>query len=253
MSDNISAIETQSPVSAWSHLINIIDKPQQTFTNILAYPRLKWVLPLVLIILVTVINVAVSSSYSIALQEKAAISQLTEQGMSPAEIEDAMAMSAKFLTPAVFIPVGSISAIVMIAIMWVAASALFYFVSLVTGAEELKFGSVFNMMAWSTIPTTLRTLIMGIMIAVTGKFPVYTSLAILQSSGDVTKDATNPIYTLLSFADPFWFWHIFLLIVGLAVVTKFSRMKSAAIVSVYALLTIGLGVGLTMLGAGMGG
>jgi hypothetical protein len=93
-------------------------------------------------------------------------------------------------------------------------------------------------------------LVQTILILTTGRFPLYTGLAALQVSGDALQDARNPMIALLSFADIFWIWHIILLTIGLAVATKFSRGKAFFIVLVYALLSIGLGVGATLLGAG---
>lgn len=247
MSESMS-VENTKPDSVWNIMLNLIDKPQKAFTTLVIYPRLKWILPLILAIVVSIINIAVTTPYSIALQEKAGRQQMADMGMSPEEVDKAMDSSAIFRTPAVVIGLGSVSGILMTALVWAAAAAVIYFLSLVTGAEELKFSSVFTVYSWSTLPTTLQALVMAIMMIVSKKFPVYTSLAVLQATGDIMKDSKNLVHSLLMFVDPFWFWHIFLLVVGVAVVTKFSRAKSALITLVYILLSIGLSVGLTALG-----
>lgn len=250
MSEIMSA-ENAKPDSVWTILLNLIDKPQKAFAGVVAYPRLKWVLPLILAIVVSIINIAITTPYSITLQEKAGRQQMADMGMSPEEVEKAMESSATFRSPAVVIGLGSVSGIVVTVLVWAAAAAVIYFLSLVTGAEELKFGSVFTVYSWSTLPTSLQALVMAIMVAVSGRFPAYTSLAVLQATGDIMKDSQNLVHSLLTFVDPFWFWHIFLLVVGVAVVTKFSRTKSALITLVYFLLSIGLTVGLAALGGMM--
>ncbi len=246
MENNIQSTESVPTQSVWGCLISLIDKPKDTFGNLTARPRLKWVLPLALAIVIAVFNAWVTAPHSSELAQKAAVQQLTASGMSPAEIEQATTQAARFQTPTFLGIVSAVTGSLFIVLAWLAAAALLYFLSLVAGAE-FTYGAAFTVMAWSTIPTTLRSLVQGILIAVTGRFPVYTGLAALQVSGDVLVDSRNPMIALLSFADIFWLWHIFLLVIGMAVAAKFSRLKAFWIVLVYAALAVGLGIGSSFL------
>jgi hypothetical protein len=245
--NNITTTEDQTQKSVWSYLISIIDRPQATFEALAANPRWKWILPLVFACVIAVILIWVTAPYTSEYGDQATRQQLAERGMSAEEIEEVMADTAQFRSPMFIGIAGSISGVVILGIIWVVTAALFYFVSLIAGAE-LKFGSVFVVVAWSTLPLTIRSLVHTIWIALTQKFPVYNGLAALQTTGDQLKDAANPMVALLSFVDIFWIWHIILLVIGLAVAAKFSRTKAFFIVLLYAALSIGLTVGLTLMG-----
>ena len=246
---NETALEKYPPENVWRLLVGLVDRPAGTFGALLAYPRLKWVLPLILAVLFTVANTWASAPYASELAQKAAEQQLSGAGMSPEDMQAAMAQTAFFTSPVGIGVIGSITGALFLAIVWVAVAALLYFVSLVAGAET-NFGSVFVVFAWSSLPIALRSLVQAVLILATGRFPLYTGLSALLVSGNTLQDARNPMISLLSFADIFWIWHIILLTIGLAIATRFSRGKAFVIVLLYALLSIGLGVGATLLSAG---
>jgi len=243
-------VTTQAPPSIWAMLISIIDRPRQTFEAVTVHPRWKWVLPLVLAIVGAVIVAWISAPYSAEMAQQATLKQLTQSGMAPTEAQKMMEQTAQFRTPMFLGLVGSVTGALMVGIVWAAMAGLFYFLSLVVGAEELSFATVFNVVAWSSIPLTLRSFVQAAAIGILGKFPIYTGLSALQASGDTLKDAGNPLLAALTFADIFWLWHFGLLVIGLAVCTKFSRTKAFFIALIYALVSIGLAVGATFLSRG---
>jgi len=200
----------------------------------------------------TIIVVWVSAPHTAELAQQATQAQLAQNGMTPDEAQKVMEKTAQFRTPLFLGLVGSATGAIMIAIIWAAMAGLFYFLSLVVGAEELTFATVFNVVAWSTIPLTLRNFVQAAVIGIWGKFPIYTGLAALQASGDTLKDAGNPLFAALTFADIFWLWHFGLLAIGLAVCTKFSRTKAFFIALIYALISIGIAVGTTFLSGAAG-
>ena len=246
-------VTTSDVPSVWTLLISIIDRPRRTFEAVITRPRWKWVLPMVLAVIAVAILAWVSAPHTAELAQETTMSQLTQSGMTPDEAQKMMDSTAQFRTPLFLGLVGSITGALMVGIIWAAMAGLFYFLSLVVGAEELTFGAVFNVVAWSSIPLTLRNLVQAAVIGILGKFPVYAGLSALQATGDTLKDAGNPIFALLTFADIFWLWHIALLVIGLAVCTKFSRTKAFFITLIYALLSIGLAIGGTFFSRGAGG
>ena len=152
-----------------------------------------------------------------------------------------MEMAARFASPLFIGLTGSIGGIIFSGVLWLLTTTYFYFTALISGAE-LKFGSVFLTVLWASVPLALRGLVQGILILLTGNFPIYTSLAALQVSGDPLQDAANPLIALLNNIDPFWLWYLFLLVVGVAVVAKLSKLRATVLVIVYALLTVGVGM-----------
>ncbi len=238
--------------SVWGLLLSIIDKPRETFTAVVEHPRWKWALPLVLAIIGVIVAAIVAAPHTAEISELAVKNQLANSGMSASEMKDALEQSARFRSPGFLALVGAITGSIFTPIVWLAAGGLFYFLALVIGADELKFGAVFNVVAWASIPLALRNLVQSAAIGILGKFPVYTGLGALVASGDIAQDSGNTMLAVLSFADVFWLWHFVLLVIGLGVVTKFSRMKSIVIALVYAAISIGLAVGGTLLSGGLG-
>ena len=235
--------------SSWSLLLSIIDKPRQAFEVAVAYPRWKWVLPMLFSIIATVAVVWITVPHSVEIAHEATIQQLQQSGMSQSEIDSTLEQTARFQTPGFLGLVGSVTGVLFLGIVWLAMAGLFYFISLVIGTDELNFPSVFNVVAWASIPLTVQQLVQGTLIGITGKFPFYTGLAALQASGDIMRDSKNPLIALLSFADIFWLWHFVLLVVGIGVATKFSRTKSILVALIYSVLSIGLTTGIAYLGA----
>jgi len=245
MSD-MNMIDDAGSQSVWSALLSIIDKPGVTFTNLLAEPRLKWLLPLVLSVLVLIISAGLTAPYASQLAQTVTERQLQSAGASPEQLEEMQARSAAFTSPLVTALSGAIGGTIGLVLMWLIATTFFYFTALIAGAE-LKFGDVLIVVSWSALPIALRTLIQTIYTVVTQKFPIYPGLAALQVSGDPLQDSRNPLIVLLGYADPFWLWQFGLLVVGLAVAARFSKVKSFFIVLLYSLLAIGVSVGLIML------
>jgi hypothetical protein len=134
----------------------------------------------------------------------------------------------------------------------VGQAALLYFGALIAGGE-VDFGPVFTVSAWTRLPLALRSLVRALFVAVSGRSPQMLGLAALAASGDMLQDARNPLVVLLSQADLFWLWHLLLVVLGVAVVARFSRVKSVILTVVYAIVSLAVVVIPTMLFAGMAG
>lgn len=236
------------PQSIFKNLISMIDRPTEAFANLIAYPRWQWLLPLLLIYSIIITTAWVTAPYSSEVARKSSEQQLIQSGISAEEMEEVMAQTEQFTSPTFLGIVSSITGPLFITLAWVVGAAIIYFLALVAGAD-FNYSTVFIVLAWSNLPNILGGLVQVILIFITGKFPVYTGLAALAVTGDATKDGLNPLITLLSYADIFWIWHIVLLIIGLAVATKFTRMKAFGIVAVYILANIGLNIIPVLLGA----
>ena len=247
-SDETSDESYPPKTSVWKALISIIDKPTATFRALNINPRFKWLLPLILAILMAVLTAVLSAPHSSELANQTSQTQINELNLSAEETAAMLEQTAMFRSPVFFMALGSVTAIVLTPILWGLISTVLYFVAVIAGAE-LKFVSTFLIVAWASLPITLRSLIQAIIIGVTGRFPLYPGLAALQITGDPLKDSTNPLVALLSFADIFWIWHVILLTLGLSVVAKFSKTKSLFVVLFYVAIAIGLAVGLVLLSA----
>jgi hypothetical protein len=236
-----TTVKVPASQSSWSALISIIDKPQATFVGLIAQPRRKWILPVVISVIALLISVWSSASFSSELARQQMSQQLNQPGVSPEQVEQQMAEMERFASPLFIGLTGSILGTLAMAVIWLLTTTYFYFTALIAGAE-LKFGSVFLMVLWANLALAFRAIVQSVLILVTGNFPIYTSLAALQVSGDTLKDAANPLIAVLNNVDPFWFWYLFLLVVGLSVVASSGKVRAIIIVLIYALLAVGVGI-----------
>lgn len=241
--DSTPIIE-QKPI--WQNLIGIIDKPRETFQNLMINLGWSWVIPFILTILVTIATVWVMAPYTSEMTIKSTQQQLIQSGMSPDEIEKAMSQTNQLMSPTFFRIIGSVVGPITVLIGWLIGGAILYFMGLIAGGE-FNFKAVFTVFAWSNLPLMLRTLVQTILTGITGKFPLYTGLAALVITGNTLEDTTNPLVALLSFADIFWIWHIILLVIGLSVAGKVSRGSAFFITAVYILVSVSFTVGQTLL------
>jgi hypothetical protein len=68
----------------------------------------------------------------------------------------------------------------------------------------------------------------------------------LVATGNMIEDIKNPIYALLANLDLFWLWHLLLAVLGFSVVSRVSRGKSFILVLIYAIVVLGIMVGMTV-------
>jgi hypothetical protein len=147
---------------------------------------------------------------------------------------------------------GLIVAFIMLLVGIVAQAAILYFGALVAGGE-MEFGAVFMISTWTRLPMALYFLVQAVFMLVAQRAVNSPGLSALVATGDLLKDAQNPLFTLLGRLDPFWLWHLFLVVVGLSVVARFSRVKSLVLTIIYAALSLALMTLPTLLFGGLAG
>ena len=235
----------------WRLLFGIIDAPAHTFKQVLARRRWwVWALPLVLVLLSLAVLTVVSAPFSLELAREQVQQQLASM---PAEQgEAARAMMERTLSLPYLIIMGLVSGLVMLVLAVLAQATFLYFGAVVSGGE-VEFGPVFTVSAWSRLPFVIYFLTQAGYVALTRRMIEYQGLAFLVSSGDLLQDARNPMFGLLSQVNIFWLWHLLLIVVGLAVAARFSRVKALVLALLYAALALGLSVLPGLLFGGMGG
>jgi len=124
--------------------------------------------------------------------------------------------------------------------------------SLVAGGE-VEFGSVFTMSTWTRLPMAVYFLVQAVFMVIAQRALNAPGLSSLVATGDLMKDAQNPLFTLLGRLDPFWLWHLFLVVVGLSVAARFSRVKSLVLTLVYVVVSLAVTTLPTLLFGGLAG
>lgn len=221
----------------WFYLFGIIDRPVATFEAVLKRRKwTTWALPLAIVLGAFVIVTVIHTPYTLEVSRAQAEKQLAEMPAEQAEMARATLAVTLSLPFMLALGLGIGAAILVLGTL--IQSAFFYFGALIMGGDDLDFGAVFPMSAWSRLPMAFGYLVQTGIILVTQSMFKYPGLSYLVASGDLLEDAKNPMFLLLSNIDLFWLWHLLLAVLGLAVVARISRGKSLVLVAVYAVLAV---------------
>ncbi len=248
----VETTANQQVPSMWQLLFGIIDRPTATFKSLLAQRRRwLWVAPVLVVLFSMAVMLVVRAPYDAELADQQIQRQL--DSMSPEQAEAARASMETFTSLPFRLATSLIAAIVLLLIGLAAQAAILYFGALVAGGE-VDFGPVFTMSTWTRLPFAIYFLVQAGFMLVSRRAIQAPGLSALVATGDLIKDAQNPLFTLLSRIDPFWLWHLWLVVLGLAVVARFSRIKALVLTIVYVALSLAVQVIPSLLfGGAMGG
>jgi cell division protein FtsL len=249
MVDSVSSAQVPP---TWQLLFGIIDRPTATFKAVLARRKWwMWAAPLLVVLVCMSAMMVVRAPYDAEITNQQMERQLAT--MPPDQAEAARASMETFTSLPFRLATSLITAVLVLLIGLVGQSAILYFSSLIAGGE-VDFGSVFTMSAWTRLPIAVSFLVQaGFMLAAKRAIQA-PGLSTLVATGDLIKDARNPLFTLLSRIEPFWLWHLLLTVLGLAVVARFSRRKALAVTIIYVVISLAVNVLPSMLfGSALGG
>jgi len=250
MTTTAETASTATKRPLWRLLFGIIDQPARTFEGILARRRWwMWTFPFLILMLAFVVLTLVSMPYTLEMAREQAELRLAELPASQAEA--ARATMEVSLTYPVMLATSLGFGILALLVGLAAQATFLYFSALVAGGDDMSFGSVFTVSAWTRLPLALGLLVQAGYIAFTTNGIRYLGLSFLVSTGNLLEDAANPLVPLLSKIDLFWIWHLFLIVVGLAVVARFGRGKSLVLTLIYAALALGFAALPSLLFGGM--
>jgi hypothetical protein len=235
----------------WQLLFGIIDRPAATFKAVLARRKwYMWAVPLLVVLLCMAFMMVVRTPYDMEIAQQELERRLAT--MTPEQAEAARAGMETFMSFPVRLAMGLVTAIIMLLIGVVVQAAILYFGALVAGGE-VEFGSVFTMSTWTRLPMALYFLVQAVFMVIAQRALNAPGLSSLVATGDLMKDAQNPLFTLLGRLDPFWLWHLFLIVVGLSVAARFSRVKSLVLTLVYVVVSLAVTTLPTLLVGGLAG
>ncbi len=239
MSANIEIMQSPKQPPLGALLVSLIDKPGDTFRALATRSGpWRWLLPVLISFLALAVVAFVQTPYTIELARQQAEQQLA--AMPPEQAEAARQSMAWSLSFPFMLGTTLVTGLLGLILALLLQAAFFYFGAMLLGGDDVNFGAVFTMNAWARLPLVLGSLVLAGFIAVSGRFIQYPGLAFLVTSGDPMQDATNPMIALLSGVDLFWAWSLVLLVIGLAVVARLSRVKAAILVVIYAALALGI-------------
>jgi len=229
--------ETRQRSHSFSLLVSLIDRPATALAEIAAYPRWRWVLPVVLLVGTMIASTVLTGPLMVKEAQQAAQQQLAT--LSPEQAKMVQAQMARFQQPRVLLAMAIGTGLIGLLLAWLLASAILYF-SVLIGGGELDFNSLFATLPWTWLPFALRDAVQTGYILYQRKLIANPGLSYLVSTGKRTEDARNLLYNVLARVDLFTLWHLVLIFVVLWVLPRFSKRKAFVLTLVYAALSLGL-------------
>lgn len=228
-----------------SFLPGIIDRPAKTFEEMEQRTKrrwLTWLVPVVVMILSMALLNVVRTTY---MQPPAEMQQAAQSSSQPRGMGMGMGPMGRVAGggQSMTLPpyVAPLMALGGPLVVWLSAAVILFLGSLLVGGE-MRFGGVFNVVVWSTIPSAVRNLVTAAYIALTGTMVRYTGLSALVGTGNVWQDMGSLLYIVLSRVDLLFLWSVFLMVLGLGIVARISKTKSMFIVAFWVVLYLGLPV-----------
>jgi hypothetical protein len=248
----VDSVSSMQVPPMWQLLFGIIDRPTATFKAVLARRKWwMWAAPLLVLLVCMSAMMVVRAPYDAVIADQQIERQLAT--MPPDQAEAARASMETFTSPVFRLATSLISAILLLLVGLVGQAAILYFASLIAGGE-VDFGPVFTMSAWTRLPIAVSFLVQTGFMFMAGRAIQAPGLSTLVASGDLMKDARNPLFMLLSRLEPFWLWHLLLVVLGLAVVARFSRKKALVVTVIYVVISLAVNVLPSVLfGSALGG
>jgi hypothetical protein len=232
-----NAIATPAPgaepkPNSFQRIIGVLFSPDATFASIARRP--DWVVPLVLILLVSLAAgfiMAPHVDFGAAARE----SMEQNKNVKPEDVEKAVRISASIGKVFSYIsPVLSLIGLLVIAGVVLLAFRIF--------GGEGDFKQAFSVTCYASMPTIIKSVVtLVIIVAKGGIIPAQALATLVRSNlGFLVDYKTNPVaFALLSSFDIFSVWFLALLIIGFSYVARVSKVKAAVtIISLWILVLL---------------
>jgi hypothetical protein len=226
-------------------MLGIIDRPGRTLANVVAYPRWRWLLPVLLMVAALAASLVITEPLLAARSQQAIADQMARMSASQAaQVQQTM---ATFQSPAFIIGSGLAGVLIATVIGWLIQAALLYFGSLVAGSD-LAFKGILAAAPWLGVPFVFETILQTIWAQVRGQLLATPGLSALVATGNTLQDARNLAYVALSEVTLFRLWHLVLVYALFRVAARLGRGSALWLTVVYFLLLLGGTVGLAAIG-----
>jgi len=220
--DQVMTADNSVELGFWGNFTNIFANPRRTFESLDKRPT--WLMPMLILILVTVITTQIAfpilmkaqmemlrNNPNIAPEQLQVIEQHMSEGVATQRI--VTVVSQVIGTPLVF---------------YLLLSFIFYFIGSVILGGDATFKKVLSVFSWSSCILILASLVSFPLILIKESMQVSISPALLLSDDSVG----TTLHTLLSKFDFFTIWFLAVFASGFAAIYKFSTAKAYITVGV---------------------
>ena len=211
--------EQVKEMTAMQRIGNIFMAPEKAMASIVEKPT--WLIPYLICVIITV--ALQFTVLDIGIKDQIAIMEAKD---APAEriemVETQMQGPMRFISIPM-IPIGTL------AIWAFFAGVLILGGNTIMGGDG-KFKQYFSIVAWTGLVTLVGGILKTLLILAKGtSYGVTTSLAMIMPTPEL-GDSGSLIYKILSKFDLFTIWQLALWIIGISVLNKISKQKSATLV-----------------------
>ncbi len=234
----------------WEWIFPFLIQPRKIFARIVAQVGSNWQVPLLLLILVALAEVAAAGYVR---QLAAAAGEIsTPPGFeyyTPEQQAQFMQAMSATSSPAFLYVLPGIWAVVRVTAGWLlVASILHLLLTLFGGRGDT--GAIMNVVAWAGLPFVIRSLVRAGAIFLTRSLISSPGLAGFVSAG--SENLGLFLTALFSLIDIFLIWHIVLLLIGVRISTKLPWIKVVIATTITMLIILAfqalLSFGLSRLG-----
>ncbi len=227
--------DSQPHLSPFQRVIYIFTNPTKTLATLRNNPT--WLLPLVLIMLMTVVFTVATKNLMIEYRKEI----ILNSDKIPEEQKDLALERLENISDKAFYIQSIGGGLVGLVLVYLFAAGVFILVGNFILGGKATFKQIFALYVWGNMVSLIELPVKAGMALAKGSAQVYTSLAVLM---DPAKNKTI-LFQLLNAVDIFNIWRIILWAMGFAIIYRFSPKKSyIAVISIYVfyiILSIGLG------------
>ena len=230
----VVANETAPMLGFWGRLMNIFGSPRKTFEAIDDRPT--WVVPLIIIILLTIISTQITFPIIMDTQLE---NLRSNPNIPPEQLEAIENQFAGNVNTQRIITV--VSQIIGTPIVFLALAGIFYLVGTIALGGDTSYKKVLSVLSWSMCIFILSTIVTVPLIIAKGNMNVSLSLALL-----LTGDAIGTkLHTFLSKFDFFVVWFLAVFATGFGIIYRFTTAKAYTAVGILWAIWIALSVALS--------
>lgn len=211
------------------HILDILANPSDAFTSLKQQPR--WFIAFIVIGSFTILIAFLLHPFSQHLMHSLLSVQYEDH-----EIERILNTAQRFTY------IGYIFNPVILLLRWLIVAALLYFIAVLLNAENLTYKSIYASVVYAEIVFVVMGILNVIVLYFKGVDTVTHPIHLQAIAGmDILmRNPTDnmPLFIFLNNINIFSVWYLVILKIGLSIMTRFSKLKSALIVTFVWLLTV---------------
>jgi hypothetical protein len=222
----------------------MVDRPGVALANVTTYPRWRWVLPVLLMVIALALSLALTAPL-LTIQAR----QVMAEQMARLPAEQARMVQTQmeqFQKPEVVAGTAFAAAMVSQILGWLILAIGIYFGVLVSGGE-LEFKRIMAAVPWLSLPFAFELVLQAIFAVTQGHLISNQGLSYLVSVGKPMEDMRNLTYVALGQLTVFGLWHWVLVYALLRRAAKLSGSVAFVLTLLYAALGVGARLALAAL------